>query len=336
MVSVVRKTSYIGSIALLAAVATVALTLHLAQGYTGQFQLQRPVQQSTNSTFAVSTAPYPRHATDQDGHQFTFLHATRRVASQYWSIDELLYSILPPQSVVGVSEYAYDPGTSNVHQWAQAFQPTITANPETVLTAAPDLLLVSSSARADLTDLLRNAGLPSFRMFTNYRTLDEIASNILLTGYLTGHDSAAHRIHEEFQRAIQRAAARKPGGVASPRVLGYSGRYSYGSQTSFHDVLRLLGATNVAAEHGLLGYEAINTEQILRWNPEWIVSRADPEETTVVLRRLLEDPAIALTMAAQKGQILVLANNVFLPMSPFTVTLLDVLSEAFYGNRAKS
>jgi iron complex transport system substrate-binding protein len=336
MVSVVRKASYIHSIVFLIAIATVALTLHLAQGFTGQLQLQQPAQESTAANFAVGTAPYPRHATDQDGRQFTFLHAARRVASQYWSIDEMLYSILPPQSVAGVSEYAYDLDISNVYQLAEAYRPAITANPEAVLAAAPDLLLVSSTARADLTDLLRNAGVPSFRMFTNYSTLDEIASNILLMGYLTGHDSAARRVHEEFQRAIQRAATRKPGGVASPRVLGYSGRYSYGSQTLFHDVLRLLGATNVAAEQGLLGYEAVNTEQIVRWNPEWIVSSAKPGETNIALRRLLEDPAIALTTAARKGQILVLANNVFLPMSPFTVTLLDILSEAFYGNRARS
>jgi iron complex transport system substrate-binding protein len=323
-------------VAMLAMIVGLALLLQLSQTYIGPLQLQRLVPTSASESATGDSPEYPRHATDQDGATITLPRPTQRVASQYWSIDELLYSVLPPKRIVGVSEYAYDRGTSNVYALAEMFRPAIMANPEAVFAAEPELLLVSSSARADLTDLVRNAGVPSFRMFTEYRTLSQIANNILLTGYLTGEDSAARGVHEEFLASIQRAAARKPGGVASPRVLGYSGRYSYGSQTSFHDVLRLLGATNVAAEHGLKGYDAVNTEQILRWNPEWLISRADPGEARATLQRLLDDPAIALTTAAQKNQILVLDNNVFLPMSPFTANLLDVLSEAFYGNQPKS
>lgn len=313
---------------LLGAIAVLALLVQSAQNHFGVLQPQQALE--------AGPAAYPRYATDQDGRKVTLPNPTQRVASQYWSIDETLYSVLPPGHIVGVSRYAYNPATSNVLRFAEAYHPVVTADAESVLAVAPDLLLVSSSARADLTDLLRNAGVPTFRMFTDYRTLDQIAENITLTGYLTGHDAVAGQARDEFKRAIQRAAARKPAGAASPRVLGYSGKYSYGERTSFSDVLRVLGAVNVAAEHGLQGYDAINTEQILRWNPEWLISRADPGETEATLRRLISDPAIAATIAAQKKQILVLENRVFLPMSPFTANLLDILAEAFYGRSAKS
>jgi len=330
-----RTNKLLGPAVVFLLIGAIALILHLMQPYVGRLELRRPIQESAAVAISGSTG-YPRRVTDQDRRQITIPQPTKRVASQYWSIDELLYAVLPPEYVVGVSEYAYDSGTSNVLEFAHAFRPTVIANPEAVFTARPDLVFVSSSARADLTDLLRQAGVPTYRMFTNYVTVDEIAANILLTGYLTGQDQRASDVHSKFRLAILKAAARRPGGVPAPRVLGYSGRYTYGSQTSFNDVLRILGATNVAAEHGIRGYEAVASEQILRWNPEWLISRADPGQGDATLQRLLLDPAIALTEAAQKKQVLVLDNNVFLPMSPFTTRLIDVLSEAFYGNTSGS
>jgi iron complex transport system substrate-binding protein len=164
-------------------------------------------------------------------------------------------------------------------------------------------------------------------MFT---TLDQVSRTILLTGYLTGNDVEANRVYRNFEMAVQRAGGRKPAGASAPRILGFGGRYSYGDKTLFHDIVRAVGGVNIAAEHGLHGYDAISTEQILRWNPEWIVAGSAKGKSAETLQRFLDDPAIRLTTAAQKGQILVLENHVFLPMSPYTVLLLDAISESIY------
>jgi len=66
-----------------------------------------------------------------------------------------------------------------------------------------------------------------------------------------------------------------------------------------------------------------------------VVSGAAQGQAKAALQHLMEDPAIALTTAAQTGHILVFENQVFLPMSPFTTAILDALSEALYGNRPK-
>jgi len=105
---------------------------------------------------------------------------------------------------------------------------------------------------------------------------------------------------------------------------------------SFHDIVRTIGAVNVGAEHGLHGYDAISSEQILRWDPEWIVTGSAKGKSVETLQRLLDDPAVQLTTAARKGQILVLESHVFLPMSPFTVLLLDALSESIYPAPSKA
>jgi len=315
-------------------VAALALALYFAGSYTGPLSIPRPADSYGGPNFTTGDTQYPRIATDAEGYALKIARPAQRISSQYWSIDEYVYSVAPPQNVVSVSEGAYDRSFSNVYRWAEMYHPAITTDPEAVLKLNPDLLLISSSGRADFTDLLRKAGSPAFRMFTDFTSLDEIDRAILLTGYLTGNDSTASRVHEQFQQIIQRARSRKPAGVAAPRILGYGSGYSYGDRTVFDDVVRAIGGINLGAQNGLHGYSALSTEQIVVWNPEWIISGAARGTAQTALRRLLDDPAIAQTTAAHKGQVLVLDYNIFLPMSPFTTLLIDTLSEAIYATKS--
>jgi len=75
----------------------------------------------------------------------------------------------------------------------------------------------------------------------------------------------------------------------------------------------------------------VNFEQIIRWDPEWIVAGAKTGDTKQVLATLMSDPAISLTQAARNGHIVVLDNRVFLPMSPYTSILVQAIAEAIYG-----
>jgi iron complex transport system substrate-binding protein len=241
-----------------------------------------------------------------------------------------VYSVTPPDRVVAVSESAYLPNISNVYREVQKFRPVIATDPERVLRLDPDLLLVSNNSRADFCALARSTHAPIYRVFTTFTTLAQVAETIRLTGYLTGEDEAAAREVNRFWGEIERAKGRRKSGVRPPRILGFSGHSSYGTETLFDDVVRTLGGINVGAEGGLKGYDAINSEQIVRWNPEWIVAGADRGKTGQVLASLMADPAIAITPAARAGHILVLEFNVFLPTSPFTTMLVNAIAEAIY------
>jgi iron complex transport system substrate-binding protein len=120
-------------------------------------------------------------------------------------------------------------------------------------------------------------------------------------------------------------------GSARPRILGLGGRYSYGRKTLFQDIVTRIGGINVGAENGLAGYESVNFEQIVRWDPEWIIAGAKTGSEQQVLATLMSDPAISLTQAARNGHIVVFDNRVFLPMSPYTSVFVQALAEAIYG-----
>jgi len=299
---------------------------------SGAIRVLRAVPADREFRTRIGPSDYPRVAWDHDDLAVHFSKPACSVVSQYWSIDEFVYSVMPPQYVTGVSESAYRERISNVYAHVVKHKPVVASDPERVLHLNPDLILVSDSARADFTALVRSTGTPIFRMHTMFTKLEDVAESIRLIGYLTGQDAAAEAEYKRFQRAVERARRRRPASMKPPRILGLGGRYSYGSETLFHDIVRTLGGINVGAEGGLRGYENINNEQILHWNPEWIVAGADFGKENEQLSRLLADPAISLTQAAKNGRIVILDYRVFLPMSPFTRLLLEELGDRLYGN----
>lgn len=283
--------------------------------------------------YVLGGREYPREAVDSDGVRVRIPRPTHRIVSQYWSIDEFLYSIVPANEVVAVSSSAYEPTISNVLPLVQKYKPAVASDPERVLKLDPDLILVSSDGRADYTSLVRSAGATVFRMQVTFETLREVEDTIRLVGYVTGRDEDAARVATSFQKAIEAARERRPANAHVPRVLGLGGRYSYGRNTLFNDIIRALGGVNLGAEGGLEGYSSVSFEQIAQWNPEWIFAGANPGQNEQVRQQLLADPAIALTDAARKGQVLVIDNNTFLPMSPLTVRLVEAIADALYPQR---
>jgi iron complex transport system substrate-binding protein len=284
-----------------------------------------------NSAIRTGHAEYPREAIDSDSFVVHVARPARRIVSQYLSIDEYVYSVVPPERVVAVSESAYQEAFSNVYALVERYRPAIATDPERVLRLDPDLLMVSNSSRADFCAIVRAAGVPIYRTFTMLATLEQVAETIRLTGYLTGEDQAATAQIEQFWSDIHRAVARRPGNVPRPRILGFGGTYGYGKETLFDDIVRTLGGINVGAQGGLKGYDEVNSEQIVRWNPEWIVAAAAKGQTRQVLAHLMTDPGIALTEAARNGHILVFEQHIFLPLSPYARLLVTALAEALYG-----
>jgi iron complex transport system substrate-binding protein len=326
-----RRTSLIALVA--AVIAASAIVEHMTPASLLP-PPERPFAATGNPLVRIGQSSYPRHATGADDVQTTVGAPPHRLVSQSSSTDEFLYTVVPPERVVGVSENAYRESISNVYVLAQRYQPAVALDPERVLRLEPDLVFTPAAARSDLPALLRAAQLPVYRMQTAFETLASIEAHIHLVGYLTGEDTRADSEACRFRAVVRRAARRKPAGARSPRVMGFGGIYSYGSKTLFNDILRVLGAENVAARHGFVGYDRVTDEHIVRWNPEWIVAGADRGRVEQVRDRLLANPAVAVTTAGRRRQVVVFENHVFLPLSPFTAQLIEALGEALYGGRS--
>ena len=96
-------------------IAVLALALYFAGSYIGPLSIPRPSGSYGGPDFTTGATVYPRVATDAEGYALTIAGPAHRISSQYWSIDEYVYSVAPPENVVSVSESAYDRSFSNVY-----------------------------------------------------------------------------------------------------------------------------------------------------------------------------------------------------------------------------
>jgi ABC-type Fe3+-hydroxamate transport system substrate-binding protein len=324
--------SFVPPLALAMFIGSMAAAVQRFASPPGGLQLPKLVSAHPAFDGRLGGLEYPRESVDSDDFQVTIKQQPQRIVSQFYSIDEFLYSLIPPQRVVAASASAYQPSVSNVVDYAKKYRPAIASDPERVLRLNPDLILVSSSARSDFTSLARNTGVPTYRLFTSFDSLDQVEKTIGLVGYLTGEDKAAHAKEEQFQAEIKEAEGMRPAEAHKPRILGLGGNYTYGSETLFNDIVEKLGGVNVGAQGGLQGYDEVNSEMIVKWDPEWIFAGANPGESEMTKAKLLANPAIAHTQAARDHHIVVVEGPVFFASSPYATSLLKIMATALYGN----
>src|SRR6266853_3441973 len=111
-------------------VIAMSFGLHLVQARTHSLDGIRLSSDYGQANFSTGSSEYPRKALDAGGYELKIARPVHRIASHYWSIDEYLYSVVPPQNVVSVSSSAYEQSMSNVLQWAEKYRPVVAENPE--------------------------------------------------------------------------------------------------------------------------------------------------------------------------------------------------------------
>src|SRR5262245_35743239 len=118
------------AVVLIGVVVALAFSLRFAEPFIGRLELHQRYGNYGGASSTTGSKEYPRLIDDSEGYALRMSRPARTIASQYWSIDDYVYAIAPPSSVVAVSEYAFQHAYSNVFQWADLFQPAIATDPE--------------------------------------------------------------------------------------------------------------------------------------------------------------------------------------------------------------
>jgi iron complex transport system substrate-binding protein len=312
------------------AVIVVALALAVA-GIEVARRLKTPADATT--TVAAIARPFPRELRDAKGEALTLQSEPRRIVSQTLGTDEILLAVCPPERVIALSDMAEDGDYSNVVEEARRIPGRTTRGPEQILQLKPDLIFVASYSRAETVELLTASGAPVFR-FANFDSIADIKSNIRTVGYATGTDAAAEKLIRRMDEDLAAIRARIPKGESPLRVMSYDRPgYTAGSHTIFNDVVRAAGAVNVCAEQGIEGFAKINSEKILEWQPDFLITGANRGKEKSVRDRLLEDPAVAASRAGRAGRIIVIDNRHFLTVSHHVMSFVEDLANGIYGDR---
>src|SRR5215470_3245360 len=98
----------LSSIVVIGLAAILTIALYVTSSYMAPMSIPRPSASYGGSRFTTGDETYPRTATDAESYALTIARPTHRISSEYWSIDDFVYSVAAPQDVVSVSESAYD------------------------------------------------------------------------------------------------------------------------------------------------------------------------------------------------------------------------------------
>jgi iron complex transport system substrate-binding protein len=311
--------------ALVAALALVVAGIEVVR------RMKTPADKTT--TVPAVARPFPRELRDARGETLILQREPQRIASQTLGTDEILLAVCPTERVVALSDLAEDGDYSNVVEEARRIPGRTTEGPEQIIQFKPDLIFVASYSRAEAVELLRASRAPVFR-FANFDSISDIKSNIRTVGYATGTDAAAEKLIRQMDEDLAAVTTRIPKGEAPLRVMSYDQLgYTTGSNTIFDDVVRAAGAVNVCVEQGIKGFAKINSEKILEWQPDFLVTGANRGKEKAVRDRLLQDPAVATSKAVRAGRLIVIDNRHFLTVSHHVVRFVEDLANGLYGDR---
>lgn len=228
-----------------------------------------------------------------------------RIASRTVLSDEVLWALGEPvrSRVVGVSPMVDDPRYSSVADRWPASVPRLGHNPEELLATGADLVILASFSdaeyRAALADHTRLLVLEDFSGFAAY------LSNLEQIGAAVGAEPeqiAALRRRFEDRRAELELT--RPPEAERPTVICWDYGHVPGKQTSFDDAAATAGFRNLASEHGLVGHQRLDTEQLVAWDPQWLVIGCGEDSCERARTTLIEQPGFEHLRAVRDDHVI--------------------------------
>jgi iron complex transport system substrate-binding protein len=284
---------------------------------------------------APPTAGFPRTVTDGAGRSIRIAARPVRIVSQSLASDEMLFPMVAPERLVGLSSLSRDPKYSNVVAEATRHPAPSIETAEDILRLKPDLIFVTTFSRAEVVEVLGSTGAPVYRL-ANFDDLEGVTTNLRRLGAAVGEEAAAERMVADMQRRLAAVAARRAGRPPL-RVLSFSGGFTAGRGTTFDDIVRRANAVNEAAVRGIEKFPRLSEEQVLTWNPDVLVAGALHGEADGVRRRLLNGPGVGQTTAARRNQLVIIEMRRLLAVSPHVVDAVEQLADSLdaFQNQAR-
>ena len=236
------------------------------------------------------------------------LEAPAKVASKLVWGDEMLWSggELTRSKTVALSALVDDTRYSTVAgEWPQSV-PRLGNNPEQILALGPDIVLLAGFTAAEYRAAI--AGHISeleFEAFTGFaahrRAIRTLAQRLdqpsLATRALATFDGEHERLARQTRETAGTAASRWP------TCLLWQFDSTAGSDTTFSDAVELAGCRNRAAMAGVSGHHRVDVEQMLAWNPDFIVLSCGEAGCEAAVTQFVERPGIRRLSAVTQGRI---------------------------------
>jgi iron complex transport system substrate-binding protein len=241
------------------------------------------------------------------------LHAENRIVSLGGAITEIIYALGAGDQIVGLDKTSrYPAETSKRSQvgYARAL------SPEGVLSLSPNLVICTSEAGPPQSiEHLKNTGIEVLVLPEDH-SLEGVKGRIRTIATRLDRKEAGEKLVAKIESAQTQLAAISD---ARPKTVflmrhGSQGLMAAGKDTAAHAMLVFAGATNVADTYA--GYKPLSAEFLAAAAPEIIVVGQRTLEAMGGMETLLENPALAITPAGRKQQVVAMDDAYLLSFGP--------------------
>ena len=283
----------------------LVLTMMLAMAACGQndTSVESSAEMKDSAVTETTASHYPVTVTDQTGREVVIEKAPQRLISSYYITTSLLMALDQDEYLVGVEDNAdlrpiYAMSSPEILEL-----PSIGTAKELDLEAcaalSPDLAILPMKVK-DSVDALEELGITV--LLVNPESQELLIEMIQLVATATNTEEKAEALvgfieaqEEELTKTL--ADVETPGVylASNSSFLSTAGNAMYQS-----DMIRLAGGINVAAAIEDTYWAEIDYEQLLTWDPEYIILPSSAKYTT---EEVLADPNLAGCRAIVNGNV---------------------------------
>lgn len=262
----------------------LALVLILSLTACGNSNTEQNGQESTTTPFDVmyssqeESVTYPVTVTDQVGRSVTIEKEPEKIASSYYISTSLLLGLGLKDKLVGIEAKA------NTRAIYKLVSPSLTSlpnmgtakafNKEECVAANPDLVIIPAKLKNTIPEL-EELGLTVIAV--NPESQDLLRECITLVGQATNTAGKAKTMNnsiDSFLSYVKEAV--KGENTPSVYLAGNSSFLSTAGKSMYQDTLLTnAGGVNVASDLTDTYWAEVSYEQVLAWNPEYIIIASD-------------------------------------------------------------
>ena len=286
---------------------SLLLALSMLLSFAGCGQADKVEKNSTPTT--VTSSNYPLTVTDQAGRKVTIETEPQRIITAYYITSSLLIALDLDERIVGIENnpekraiYGLSaPKLLDLSQIGTAKE----LDTEAVMALEPDLLVLPMKLK-NTVPTLEQLGLTV--LLVDPEDQQRLNGMIQLVGQATNRNELATKLLDWISKQ-QQFLTETLQDVETPTVYlaGNSSMLKTAGDAMYQaDMIRLAGGSNVAGAIEDTYWAEIDYEQLLVWNPEYIILAA---EATYTVEDVLNDPNLADCKAVVNGNVYRLPNQ---------------------------
>ncbi|MGA8943705.1 MAG: ABC transporter substrate-binding protein [Thermoactinomyces sp.] len=221
-----------------------------------------------NSPVKPRSVNYPLELNDQAKNKVKLEKEPKRIVSLMPSNTEILFALGAGDQVVGVTDQDDYPAQAGKLPKVGGFK----VNVEKIVSLKPDLVVANSGNEQEALDQLRSMGIPV--LVTDSQTVKGVYEAIHLISLAANRAREADILVANMEKEIRTIYGKVVNIPDDKKAKVWfeldSNLYTVGGDTFLNELIQLAGGKNVAA--GLKGWPKVSPEQVIKWNPDVIIT----------------------------------------------------------------